>query len=349
MNDTTSARILASPRGESAKYPGIALAAAVSAAAYVATPYVATVLPLPTMVVALIIGMALSSVGALPVMLPGLSFCVKTILRWSVALMGVRVALADIAALGLSSAIITVAAMVVTVICGFALARLAKQPVGFGALIGVGTAVCGASATLAVSAVVPNYRGKETDIVFVIVALNALATLAMVSYPPICALLGFDPQTTGVILGATIHDVAQVAGAGYAVSPEVGNTAVIVKLLRVFLLLPTIMCVAIYFNRLGMRHGEARVTVPGFAIVFLILCIANSAMALLPSIDADYRVLRSWIVETSNWGLLIAIAALGLGTSLSRIASLGWRHISTIVGTTAVIFIVVVGAELLLR
>src|SRR5258705_8890970 len=122
------------------------------------------------------------------------------------------------------------------------------------------------------------------DVVFVVVAVNALSTLAMVAYPLICTALGFDAQVTGVMLGATIHDVAQVVGAGYAVSETAGNTAVIVKLFRVFLLLPVVLGIGWYFTRAGVKHGQARVPVPVFAVVFLALCLLNSAMPLMPSL-----------------------------------------------------------------
>ena len=118
--------------------------------------------------------------------------------------------------------------------------------------------MCGASAALATSTVVPDYPGKQADVVFVVVAVNALATLAMVVFPPLCILFGFDAQTTGVMLGGTIHDVAQVVGAGYAVSEPVGNTAVIVKLFRVFLLLPVVLGIGWYFTTRGVKHGQAR-------------------------------------------------------------------------------------------
>ena len=216
-------------------------------------------------------------------------------------------------------------------------------------MVGVGTAVCGASATLACSTVVPDYVGKQPDIAFVVVAVNALATIAMLIYPPLCLLLGFDPQTTGVMLGGTIHDVAQVVGAGYAVSQTVGNTAVIVKLFRVFLLLPVVLGVGWYFTRNGMQHGEARVPVPVFAIVFLILCIVNSAVPLMPSLLPVYTPVKAALVEASTWGLLLAIGALGLGTSIKTIIGLGWRHITTVLGSTAVIFVIVTGGLLLIR
>ncbi len=209
--------------------------------------------------------------------------------------------------------------------------------------------MCGASATLAASTVVPEYKGKKADIAFVVVAVNALATLAMLVYPPLCIFLGFDAQATGVMLGGTIHDVAQVVGAGYAVSDAVGNTAVIVKLFRVFLLLPVVVSVGWYFTRQGMRHGEASVPVPVFAIVFLLLCLVNSAVPLLPSVLPVYAPVKSVLVEVSTWGLLLAIGALGLGTSVKTIIGLGWRHVTTVLGATAVIFVLVTGGLLLMR
>jgi uncharacterized integral membrane protein (TIGR00698 family) len=329
--------------------PGVILSAIVAAVGYLAAPYVARIAPIPNMVIALVIGIALNPIAACPAIQPGMRFCVSTVLRWAVALLGLRVGLADIAALGPGTAILIVVSMVATLVSGFVFAKWYGRGPGFGALVGVGTAVCGASATLACSTVVPDYPGKQPDVAFVVVAVNALATIAMLIYPPLCLLLGFDPQATGVMLGGTIHDVAQVVGAGYAMSAAVGNTAVIVKLFRVFLLLPVVLGIGWYFTRMGLKHGEARVPVPVFAIVFLILCIVNSAVPLAPSLLSLYTPAKSVLVEASTWGLLLAIGALGLGTSVKTIIGLGWRHITTVLGSTAVIFVVVTSGLLLMR
>jgi uncharacterized integral membrane protein (TIGR00698 family) len=329
--------------------PGVVLSAIVAAAGYLAAPYVARVVPIPNMVIALVIGIALNPVAVRPAMQRGMRFCVSTVLRWAVALLGLRVGLADIAALGPANALLIIVAMLATLVSGFVFARWYGRGPGFGALVGVGTAVCGASATLAVSTVVPDYPGKQPDIAFVVVVVNALATIAMLIYPPLCLLFGFDPQTTGVMLGGTIHDVAQVVGAGYAVSTAVGNTAVIVKLFRVFLLLPVVLGVGWYFTRMGLKHGEARVPVPVFAIVFLLLCALNSIVPLAPAALPVYTPLKAVLVEASTWGLLLAIGALGLGTSVKTIMGLGWRHITTALGSTAVILVVVTGGLLLMR
>jgi uncharacterized integral membrane protein (TIGR00698 family) len=305
--------------------------------------------PLPNIVVALVIGIALNPLAVRPAMAPGLNFCVRTVLRWSVALLGLRVGIGEIAALGAETGVLIIVAMLGTIVSGFLFARWSGRMQGFGALVGVGTAVCGASATLACSTVVPEYPGKQADVAFVVVAINTAATIAMLLYPPLCALLGFDARTTGVMLGGTIHDVAQVVGAGYAVSDTVGNAAVIVKLFRVFLLLPTVLGISWYFTRKGKSHGGARVPLPMFAIAFLALCILNSAVPLAPSMMTIYSPLKAGLVELSSWGLLLAIGALGLGTSPKTIFAFGWRHMATAVATSAVIFAIVTGGLLLMR
>ena len=180
------------------------------------------------------------------------------------------------------TAVLVIVSMGLTLTAGFSLARVFGLDRAYGALAGAGTAVCGASATLATSIVLPDYKGKETDVAFVVVAVNALSTLAMVLYPVVCVLLDFDPQTTGVMLGATIHDVAQVVGAGYAVSETAGNTAVIVKLFRVFLMLPLVLVVGWLFARRAVATA-GKIPIPMFALVFVALCVpAAIAGHLLP-------------------------------------------------------------------
>ena len=321
--------------------PGVALAAAVAVLAVSLNWALPSWVPIPAMVLALLIGIALNPVAARPMCRPGLVFCGKVLLRWAVACLGVRVALADIASLGTAVAALLIAAMAVTIAAGFALARLFGQSPGYGALAGAATAVCGASATLATATVVPHYQGKEADVAFVVVAVNTLATGAMLLYPLICVRLGFDPQATGVMLGGTIHDVAQVVGAGYAVSEPVGNAAVIVKLFRVFLLLPVVLGIGWYFTRLGSAQCHARVPVPVFALAFLALCLVNSVAPYVPGAAPLYGPAKWALGIFSTWGLLLAIAALGLDTSPAAVARLGWRHVATVSGTTVVILVVV--------
>ena len=331
------------PQSPLALLPGIALASALAGAAHFAAPYLAPVAPIPALVIALIIGIWLHPLAARPLFAPGLRFCVSTILRIAVALLGLRVALGDIAALGLSTALIIIMAMAATIAFGLWLATFLGLSRSFGALAGVATGVCGASAALATSSVLPNYQGKEADTVFVIVAVNLLSTVAMLAYPPLGQMLGFQETATGTLLGGTIHDVAQVVGAGYAVSDSVGASAVIVKLFRVLLLLPVILII----GRMFASSNTAKVPVPVFAFVFLALCLVNSAMPLAPSLLPIYTPAKSLASLVSTWGLLIAIAALGFNTSVTSIAKLGIRHITTVIGTSVMILSVVVSGLIL--
>jgi uncharacterized integral membrane protein (TIGR00698 family) len=329
--------------------PGLLLSSLVAVGAASTAPLVAGFVRIPAMVIALFIGIALNPLARRPLFQPGIVFCLKTLLRWAVALLGLRIALGEIAALGLTTAILVIVSMAVTLASGLLLARVFALEAAYGALAGAGTAVCGASATLATSIVLPDYKGKETDVAFVVVAVNALSTLAMVLYPLVCVSLGFDPQTTGVMLGATIHDVAQVVGAGYAVSDTAGNTAVIVKLFRVFLMLPLVLLVGWLFARRAVATAAARIPIPVFALVFVGLCVLNSIAAAFPAVAPLFAQVKAPLIEASTWGLLIAISALGLGTSPTAIAALGWRHVATVIGTTLVILAAVTAGLLMLR
>lgn len=301
------------------------------------------------MVIALLIGIALNPVAQRPLFQPGIVFCLKRILRWAVALLGLRIALGEIAALGSTTALLVIVSMVGTLAAGFLLARAFGLERAYGALAGAGTAVCGASATLATSIVLPDYKGKETDVAFVVVAVNALSTLAMVLYPLLCLALGFDAHSTGVMLGSTIHDVAQVVGAGYAISEATGNTAVIVKLFRVFLMLPLVLVIGWLFARRSVTSAAANIPIPVFALVFVALCGLNSIAAASPGVAPIFAQIKAPLIEVSTWGLLIAISALGLGTSLTTMAALGWRHVATVIGTTLVILAVVMTGLTMLR
>jgi uncharacterized integral membrane protein (TIGR00698 family) len=336
--------------------PGIALSVAVALAAYLAEPLIAGAVSaafgwsykLPAIVIALFIGIALHPMAAKPAFEPGMTWCVKKLLRIAIGLLGLRIALSDIVGLGLSTALLVIAAMALTLASGVWFARLLRVGDGYGALAGAATAVCGASATLATATVVPHYDQKGADVAFTVVAANAVSTIVMLAYPPLCVLLGLDALTTGVMLGATIHDMAQVVGAGYAVSEPVGNTAVIVKLFRVFLLLPVVLLVGWWFMRRSGTAGEAKVPVPVFALAFLALCLVNSAAPLFPALAPAYAPVKAALILASTWGLLVAIAALGLGTSLASILRIGWRHIAVFTGTTLVILAVVTAGLLVL-
>ena len=333
--------------------PGILLSLVVAIAAVLAEPALKAGLgwSLPAMVIALLIGIALFPLSARPSIEPGITWCVKKLLRIAIGLLGVRIALQDIWALGPMIAALIVVSMAATLVAGILVARGLKLDEGYGALAGAATAVCGASATLATATVVPNYTNKARDVAFTVIAANAVSTLVMLAYPPLGQALGLDPQALGILLGATIHDMAQVVGAGYAVSEPVGNTAVIVKLFRVFLLLPVVLAIGWWFAARAASDGSAvaQVPVPVFALAFLGLAVLNSILPSVPALAPLYATIKPWIVLASTWGLLISIAALGLGTSIKAILAVGWRHVLLFSATTLLLLTLVAATLLMLK
>jgi uncharacterized integral membrane protein (TIGR00698 family) len=331
---------------------GILLSAAVAVAAVLAEPLMKAMtggFSLPAMVIALFIGIVLNRIAGDQRFQPGITWCVKKLLRIAIGLLGLRIAFGDILGLGIGTITLVVASMAITIAATIWLARLFGQEFGYGALAGAANAVCGASATLATSTVVPNYKNKDADTAFTVVMANAISTLVMLAYPPLCLWLGLSSRETGLMLGATIHDMAQVVGAGYAVSEPVGNTAVVVKLFRVFLLLPVVLAIGWWFMRRGEQSGEAKVPPPIFAVVFLLLVLVNTAALAMPAITPHYLPVKAALGEISRWGLLISIAALGLGTSLSAILAVGWRHVAVFILATLVILVIVTTGIIVLR
>jgi len=300
------------------------------------------------MVVALVIGILLSGVARKSIFQPGITYSVKTLLRYAIALLGLRIAFGDILALGLGTAVSIVVVMLLTLLSGLWLAKLLGRDAGLGALAGAANAVCGASATLATATVVPDYKNKSADIAFTVVMANAISTLVMLAYPPLCRWLGFTDLEAGIMLGLTIQDMAQVVGAAYAVSEPAGNTAVIVKLFRVLLLLPMVLLVGWYFVGRGAPAGQGKVPVPAFALAFIAFAALNSVLPATPA-AAGYHSIKPILVEASRWGMLIAISALGLGTSLGALLSIGWRHMAVFCGAALVVFTLGTGAVFLLR
>ena len=138
----------------------------------------------------------------------------------------------------------------------------------FGLLSGGATAICGASAAMALAAALPNRPTKERATPFTVIGVSALSTLAMIVYPMLAQAIGLDPRAAGVFLGATIHDVAQVVGADYSLSQETGDVATVVKLMRVAMLVPVIVFAVLLSRRqAGETLGPRPPLLPGFAVV----------------------------------------------------------------------------------
>jgi uncharacterized integral membrane protein (TIGR00698 family) len=263
----------------------------------------------PVMLFALLIGMALHFLAEDPTCAPGLDFAAKTVLRLGVGLLGLRLTVSDVQTVGLVPALAVIGFVIVTFLCGVLLARVLGRRAAFGMLAGGSVAICGASAALAIASVLPHRPERETDTLFVVIAVTVLSTIAMIAYPILFTALGLSHQESGFLIGATIHDVAQVVGAGYSISDEAGVIATFVKMLRVALL-PVVMLVVM----LSFRNAQSqRLHLPWFLVMFVGLAILGNT-GLVP------QAVTSVANDLSRWCLVLAIAALGVRTSLGEIA-----------------------------
>ncbi|MNX28576.1 hypothetical protein D3C86_586850 [compost metagenome] len=315
--------------------PGLLVSLAIAmASAFIADHYGG-----PTLLYALLFGMACHFLSEHSRCLPGIEFASRTLLRIGVALLGARITLEQIGSLGWETVLAAVFAVTATIVVGWLSARLLGVRADFGVLTGGAVAICGASAALAISAVLPKHENSERDTLLTVVSVTGLSTVAMITYPILCKLLGLSPEQAGTFLGGTIHDVAQVVGAGYMISPATGDIATVVKLLRVALLVPAVVVIAWCFRRQqGQQTGTGRrmPLVPGFLLAFVCLVAINSSGVLPLS-------LSSAMSDISRVCLVIAIAALGLKTSLQKLATVGWRPIALLVGETLFLAMLVIG------
>jgi len=303
----------------------------------------------PQLLFALLFGMAFNFAADGPRVKVGIDFASKKILRFGVALLGARIGLEQIAALGAAPAAIVVAAVVGTILCGWLLSRLLRRPAADGLLTGGAVAICGASAALAISAVLPQGKDHQRFTLLTVVGVTTLSTVAMVLYPLLAESLALDARGAAVFLGGSIHDVAQVVGAGFMISPEVGDGATLVKLMRVALLVPVVVIFAQVYRNAHDAHADAGAPaaarpplLPGFLVAFIALVALNS-IGVVP------RPAATFMGDLSRWCLVVAIAALGVKTSFRQLAELGWQPVVMIVGETLFIAAVVLGGVALLR
>ena len=313
---------------------GVILAGVIAAgAAFVSEHYGA-----PVMLFALLIGMAFHFLALEPATQPGIDFAAATLLRLGVGMLGVRLGFADIASLGWAPVLAVIGLVAATLAVGAGLARVSRRSLAFGLLTGGAVAICGASAALAIAAVLPRDAVRDRDVLFSVIGVTALSTLAMIAYPVLFAALQMGPLQSGFLIGATIHDVAQVVGAGYSMDEATGDIATYVKLQRVALL-PVVLVAVMWVFR--GQAGAGAVRLPWFLVLFVGLVLAGN-LGLVP------EVVRGWMDAGSRALLVTAIAALGVKTSLSDLGRVGRGHAVVLVGATLFILVAALAAEIAL-
>jgi hypothetical protein len=305
----------------------------------------------PQLLYALMFGVAFNYLSHENRTRPGIEFSGRMVLRFGVGLLGARITAAQIVGLGWETALTVVAATATTVLCGLVVGRWLGMSRAQGVLSGGSVAICGASAALAISAVLPRGKGTDRFTLMVVVVVTVMSTLAMIIYPLIARILSLPPTQAGLFLGGTIHDVAQVVGAGYMLGQAAGDSATIVKLLRISLLALVVMIVSVAFKGereqaspdigAGGKSGE-QAFVPWFLWMFIGMVVLNSLGALSVPVQLAAN-------DISRACLVVAIAALGMKTSFNELAQLGWRPLALIAIETVWIATFVLAAVVWVR
>lgn len=312
--------------------------------------------PISPILLAILIGLLIRNTIGLPTVYElGLQLCLKRILRIGVALLGIRLSLASIGAIGLSAVPVILLCIATALLLVDRAARAFGLPRRLGVLVAVGTAICGNTAIVATGPVI---GADEDEMSYAVGTITVFGLLGLVTYPFLAhALFGDDATRVGLFLGTAIHDTAQVAGAGllYAQqysAPAVLDTATVTKLVRNLFMIGVIPLVAVLHHRNAEASSAKRPRFRELVPLFVFGFVGMAALRTLGDLgDAPFG---GWI-ETSTWTsaidltgslsawcLTVAMASVGLGTHLQRLRGLGLRPLA--VGLVAALVVGAVSA-----
>tara|TARA_B100000929_G_scaffold290397_1_gene283822 strand:+ start:496 stop:1611 length:1116 start_codon:yes stop_codon:yes gene_type:complete len=293
--------------------------------------------PISAIMMAIFLGMVIANIVSLnKFLIEGLRFCSTTILRFGIVLLGIRLSLFvagkfTLIALPFVLIAITIGLTIVGLVGKYM--RLSKQLSG---LIAVGTSICGATAIIAIA---PQIKAKEAEVSYAIACITIFGLVAMFLYPIFSyELFPEKPVLAGLFLGTSIHETAQVAGAGMIYeaqysTPVALDVATVTKLVRNLCMIIVIPFVGFLYSSDRKRHANKNnirwfSMIPWFIVGFALM----SAFRTL----GDLAATSFGVLDQQQWGefvssikniaeqcLLVAMAAIGLTTLFSNMYQIG--------------------------
>nr|WP_145916863.1 putative sulfate exporter family transporter [Erythrobacter sp. QSSC1-22B] len=316
--------------------PGFAICAIASAAA----AWLSQNYDVPIILAGLLLGLGLNFASGDPRTHKGLDASSRHGLRIGIVLLGLQVTVMQVGAMGIVPFLGLALVMSSAIVAAMLAARVTRQNASVGLLAGGSTAICGASAALALYGVIGRERIDQAQFTLTLVVLAAASAIALASYPVLTQMLGFSDEQAGFLVGASIHDVAQAIGAGFAVSDSAGAQATVVKLTRVAMLAPLVTLAALGIARIepvAASGTDTRVPMlPGFILAFLALVGVNSLFAMPPEVAPAALV-------ASKTLLLLAVTATAMRTQTDLLLQLGWRSVMPVLAATIASLAVALG------
>ena len=269
-------------------------------------------------ILAILLGMAARRlIGVQPAWRPGLAIAMRTMLRLGVVLLGLQITLGQIAALGADGLAVVAGGMAACFFGTLWLGRRLGVAPRLTRLIAAGTSVCGASAVVGVNSVT---QGSDEEVAYALAAVTLFGTLAMLASPLVGPLLGLDRGATGLWMGASIHEVAQVVGAASQLGDETVRSATVAKMARVLMLAPLVLMLAAFGRGAAKATAQpaAKLPVPWFVFGFLALAGLASLGIVPASVTRQAGVAAGFL-------LAAALAAMGFGVDPLALRRVGPR------------------------
>lgn len=294
---------------------------------------------LSPLVVAMALGMAIRNLFSLPeVVRGGIVFSLKRLLRLGIVLLGFQLTLSQIGSVGFCGIALITVTLVTTFLFTKWAGRILGVDRGLTELIAAGTSICGASAVIATNTVI---RARDADVAYAVACVTVFGSLSMFLFPLVGAGLKMDGQGYGFWVGATVHEVAQVAATAFQAGEIAGHTGIVVKLTRVAMLAPVILVLGWAARRMGSGDKKAglgsHLPIPWFVFGFVATIVLNSLIG-LP------QLLQAPMAGVTTFLLTIALAAMGLETDVGQLRAEGLRPLA--LGAVAWIYVSILGLTL---
>lgn len=253
----------------------------------------------------------------------GVDFSVTSLMRLSVVLIGFRISIEELIALGFNTFLLDV--LVVFFSLGFSYwisIKYFKFDKDFSCLLAIGSSICGASAIVAASPLLKTESHKSSAAISVVTVCGTISMILALVFTNYDIFGALNHDDIGVLLGASIQETGQVVTAGYSISENAGDKAMITKLARILLLAPVLVLLNYYLLKDGnATHADYKsIRIPGFVILFLLVILSSATEILSHDVRAKLSRLGTFL-------LLCGMIGVGLNSNLIRIVRLGFKPI----------------------
>lgn len=295
--------------------------------------HISKITMIPVMLLAIIIGLLLHVLNSVSILKDGINWSSRGLLYTGVALMGLRIDLTDLSQVGFMAPLFVILTLITTLLVGYAIARALGQSKDFSILMSGAVGICGVSAAAAICSALEDNPLRDAQLAITVAGITVLSTLAMLLYPFISNDLNLNILESGIFMGGGIHNVSQAVGAGYAVSNEAGDLAVIFKLIRVSMLLPVIIIISLVWGKGSSTpypnvRSKLKASTPPFLVVFCLLALL-SCLNIVPDLAKNAGNI------SAHWALIISLVAIGIKTDTRLVMKVGVMPLTIMTLTTA--------------